>query len=167
MQGGDALEIPAVDLEVKATGNVYQYAVVAMRPQAADAEGDVASGRVRLRGCALAASLNDRSSYVLGVAMSDGVAGDNIKVRVQGCVKVRVATGSTLALGDTMTLGAAGCLAKPPASSTDNQLSTQGFRVMAWALEAGTSSGANASNASTFKVCFNGMGWGQDDYSEA
>lgn len=167
MQGGDALEIPAVDLEVKANGNVYQYSIVAMRPQATDVEGDVASGRVRLRGCALASSLNDRSSYILGVAMSDGTAGDNIKVRVQGCVPVRIKSGSTLALGDTLALGAAGCLAKPPATSSDGAAATQGFRVMAWALEAGTSSGANVTEASTFKACFNGMGWGQDDYSEA
>lgn len=165
MQGGDALEVPAVDIEVKANGNVFQHSVVALRPQATDVEGDSTSGRVRLRGCALASSQNDRSSYVLGVAMSDAGAGENVKVRVQGCVDVRT-LGSAVALGDTLHLSTAGCLAKPPASSTDNTLATQGFRVLAWALEAGTPSGSNATDASTFKVCFNGLGWGQDDYSE-
>jgi len=166
MQGGDALEIPAVDVHVTANGNVFQYGLVAIRPNAADVEGDVNSGRVRLRGCALANSstTNDRQSHILGVAQQAGSAGDTVKVRIQGCTELAV-LGGAIADGEALVLGGAGYASKTEATSPDNDAATQGFRIIAWALEAGTPSGSNVTDATRFKVCFNGSGWGSDEYT--
>jgi len=166
MQGGDALEIPAVDVFVTANTGIFQYSMVALRPGAPDVEGDVNSGRVRLRGCALANSIvaNDRQSHILGVAQHDGSSGDIVKVRIQGCTELAV-LGGAIALGEALVLGGAGYASKTEATSADNTAATQGFRIIAWALEAGTPSGANVTDATRFKVCFNGSGWGSDEYT--
>ena len=165
MQGGDALEIPAVDVQVKANGNIYKHALVALRPTAADVEGDTASGRVRLRGCSLASSINDRSSFILGVAQADASANDYVRVRLQGCTDLAV-LGGAIANGEPLVLGGTGYVQKAEAKSTDGAAATQGFRILAWSLEGGTPSGSNVVNATRFKVCFNGMGWGSDEYTE-
>lgn len=166
MQGGDALEIPAVDVQVKANGNIYEHALVALRPTAADVEGDEVSGRVRLRGCSLASSVNDRSTHILGVAQAAASAGDYVRVRLQGCTKLAV-LGGAIADGETLVLGGTGYAQKTEATTTDGAPATQGFRILAWALEAGTPSGSNVVDATRFKVCFNGLGWGSDEYTEA
>lgn len=177
MQGGDALEIPAVDVQVKANGNVFQHTLVALRPTAADVEGDVVSGRVRLRGCALANSTtaNDRMSHIIGVAQADAASGEYVKVRLQGCTQVAVhnVNGSAISDGEVLVLGGAGFLAKTVAATSEGGAGNdvgvaaqQGFRILAWSLEAGTATSGTAITCSRFKVCFNGMGWGSDEYTE-
>ena len=173
MQGGDALEIPAVDVQVKANGNIYEHALVALRPTAADVEGDEVSGRVRLRGCSLASSVNDRSTHILGVAQAAASSGDYVRVRLQGCTKLAV-LGGAIADGETLVLGGTGYAQKTEAATSEGGAggdvgvaAEQGFRILAWALEAGTPSGSNVVDATRFKVCFNGLGWGSDEYTEA
>lgn len=177
MQGGDALEIPAVDVQVKANGNVFKNTLVALRPTAADVEGDAVSGRVRLRGCALANSTtaNDRMSHIMGVAQADATSGEYVKVRLQGCTEVAVhnVNGSAIADGEVLVLAGAGFLGKTVAATSEGGAggdvgvaAQQGFRILAWALESGTATGGTAVSCTRFKVCFNGMGWGSDEYSE-
>ncbi len=165
MQGGDALEIPAVDVQGKANGTIYEHALVALRPTAADVEGDEVSGRVRLRGCSMASSVNDRSSHILGVAQAAASAGDYVRVRLQGCTKLAV-RGGAIVNGEPLVLGGTGYVQKTEAKRTDGAAATQGFRILAWSLEEGTPSGNNVTDATRFKVCFNGMGWGSDKYTE-
>jgi len=166
-QGGDGLEIPAFDVNVLADGTVYEGAIVVFKPQNANVYFDTTSGRTTLRGIVLAAGELPRSSYVCGVALEDGSAGDNVKVRIQGAVKAKVSGTDAVSAGDGLTLSTTTALLAPAGdNSTTGTPASQGFRYLAWVLTGFTPTGGNAVTASKTDVLFNGFGWDSDEYTE-
>lgn len=176
-QGGNGLELPPLDIYVKATGPVYNYSVVKFDPADSNIEYDVQSGRVVLTGVEMASNVDGgRSADVHGVAYDRSAAantliasaGERVRVRVIGAIETMVSYSGSVSKGQHLTASStSGILAVPAANSSDGAAATQGFRIAAFALETKTVSTGNALSAPTIQVAFNGFGWGQDEYTEA